>query len=156
MLPTSSAMYVTFSPSIGLISSTRHYIEELLGPVTNPDTSSRVALTVHELLENTLKYSLDGKAHIDVALDTKDGERCLQVRASNRTSAARLSELSRRIDDLRDAEDPMALYIAMMRATAQRPGSGLGLARIRVEAEMRLSYEIDGDRVTICASMTVK
>ena len=155
MLSSFSAMSVSFCPSIGSITSTRQYIEGLLGP-TSLDASSRVALTVHELLENTLKYSSDGRASIDVALEHRDGKRRLEVRATNRTSDQRLSELSSRIDALREAADPMDLYVATMRATAQRAGSGLGLMRIRVEAEMLLSYEVEGDRVTICASTTVE
>jgi anti-sigma regulatory factor (Ser/Thr protein kinase) len=156
MLSSFSAMSVSFCPSIGSITSTRQYIEGLLGPSTSLDASSRVALTVHELLENTLKYSSDGRASIDVALEHRDGKRRLEVRATNRTSDQRLSELSNRIDALREAADPMDLYVATMRATAQRAGSGLGLMRIRVEAEMQLSYEVEGDRVTICASTTVE
>ena len=124
--------------------------------LSDPDASSRVALAIHELLENTLKYSTDGEASLDVALDQADGSRTVEIRSSNRASPAQLGELCSRIDALRDLDDPMALYVSMMAESARRNGSGLGLVRIRVEAEMQLEYAIDGDQVTIKCSSPVE
>ena len=51
----------------------------------------------------------------------------------------------------------MALYDRMIaRSTTRSFGSGLGLARIRAEAEMNLSYSLRGDEVTITAEARVR
>ncbi len=150
-------MLLTFRPNVELISSTRRYVNELLDSVlTNPDAASRVALTIHELLENTLKYSMDGEARLDVTVQRADGSARVEVRASNRATPSQLAELQQRIDALREVADPMGLYVSMMVDSARRDGSGLGLVRIRVEGEMDLAYAIDGDQITITCSTPVE
>jgi hypothetical protein len=150
-------MALTFKPSVELISSTRRYVHELLNSMlSDPDASSRIALTIHELLENTLKYSTDGEARLDVAVDEDDGQRVVEIRSSNRASPAQLVELQSRIDALQDLADPMALYVSMMLESSRRNGSGLGLVRIRVEGEMQLECAIEGDEVTIKCSSPVE
>ena len=52
--------------------------------------------------------------------------------------------------------DPLSYYVSLMHAAAgQVEGSGLGLARVRAEAGMALSLELDGDRVTIWADAQI-
>jgi hypothetical protein len=42
---------LSFRPSVGLISSTRRFAGDFLGSLLqDPDATSRVALTIHELL----------------------------------------------------------------------------------------------------------
>lgn len=151
-------MYITFSPNVDLISSTRRFATELLDSIlSDPDATSRVALTIHELLENTLKYSTDGVASLDVGLDGEPGHTVVRICASNRASPEKLLELQQRIDDLKDTADPMGMYVSMLiQAASREHGSGLGLARIRVEAEMDLTYAVDGDKITITAASAVK
>jgi hypothetical protein len=150
-------MHLDFRPNVDLISSTRRFVDELMNSMlADPDASSRVALTIHELLENTLKYSTDGEARVDVSLQRNEGRTAVEVRVSNRCTPEQLEELQRRIDELREAADPMGLYVSMMVDCAQRDGSGLGLVRIRVEGEMELAYAIDGDRITIKCSTPVE
>ncbi len=156
---TPKKMLLNFKPNIDLISSTRRFVNELLDTMlANPDVSSRVALTIHELLENTLKYSMDGEARLDVSVDKKDNRRIVEIRASNRATPEQLQELRQRIDALRDLADPMGTYVTMMVESARQDtdGSGLGLVRIRVEGEMELAYTIDGDQITIQCSTPVE
>jgi len=155
---THKKMLLNFKPSIDLISSTRRFVNELLDSMlANPDVSSRVALTIHELLENTLKYSMDGEARLDLSVDKKDGRRVVEIKASNRANPDQLAELQGRIDSLRDLADPMSHYVTMMVESARDPdGSGLGLVRIRVEGEMELNYTIEGDQITIQCSTPVE
>jgi len=118
----------------------------------DPDSASRIALTIHELLENTLKYSLDGQALLEVSVGNEEGgRRRVEVTARNRATPEQANDLGRRIHALSQAGDPMALYVGMMRESAQRSGSGLGLARIRVEGEMVLSCALEGDAVIVSA-----
>jgi hypothetical protein len=151
-------MRLAFRPGIELISCTRRFVSDLLNAVlTDPDASSRVAMTIHELLENVFKYSLDGRADVDIALGDRAEQKVVQIRATNRASEDRLLDLRHRIDALRGADDPVKFYYRTIAETAMRlKGSGLGLARIRAEGKMDLSYVITGDQITILAETPVE
>jgi len=148
-----SAIHLSFRPTTTLITSTRRFAGDLLGAVLrNPDSTSRIALVIHELLENTLKYSTDGQALLQVSVGSDEGgRRHVEVTAKNRATPEQAKDLGRRIDALSRADDPMALYVDLMRESAQRSGSGLGLARIRAEGEMDLSCALEGDAVIVSA-----
>jgi hypothetical protein len=150
-------MRLAFRPGIELISSTRRFVGDFLGEVlSDPDASSRVAMTIHELLENVFKYSLDGCANIDIGFGDLAEKKVVRIRSTNRATEGRLSDLRRRLDELKRSEDPLKLYYRIIAESAKRPeGSGLGLARIRAEGEMDLSYIIDGDQITIVAETAV-
>jgi hypothetical protein len=114
-------------------------------------------MTTHELLENVFKYSIDGFADVNIALRGADRDQVVQISASNRATAEALVEVSRRLDELHDAPDPIKLYYQIIARSAKLAhGSGLGLARICAEGEMDLSYVIQGDRITIIAETPVE
>jgi hypothetical protein len=148
-----SDLRLSFRPTTTLITSTRRFAGDILGSVLrDPDSASRISLVIHELLENTLKYSTDGQALLNVTVSSEQGgRRSIEVTARNRATPEQAEDLGRRIDALASAPDPMELYVAMMRESAQRSGSGLGLARIRVEGEMQLSCALEGDAVVVSA-----
>lgn len=151
-------MRLAFRPSIELISSTRRFVADFLdGVVTDPDASSRVAMTIHELLENVFKYSIDGCARVDLALDDREEQKVVRILSTNRATRDRMLELTQRLDELQGAEDPLELYYRIIAESAKRKeGSGLGLARIRAEGEMDLSYVVVGDQITIVAETPVE
>jgi hypothetical protein len=71
----------------------------------------------------------------------------------NRATAHNLDAARRALDRLASASDPAVYFVQLMKETARRSeGSGLGLARVRAESEMSLSYEIHGDLIELHAS----
>ena len=140
-----------FRPHVDLITSARKFVSEFYEHVLcDPDAVSRVALATHELLENVIKYSSDGRSHLEIELSETPIGDVLCIRARNRTTPARVHELQMLIAQLEGASDPFALYLQMMRRSAQsEEGSGLGLIRIRVETEMDVRLDVHGDEVTI-------
>lgn len=146
--------HVSFRPNVKLISTVRKFTEEFyMRIIDDQETSMRVALATHELLENAVAYAIDGETGVRVELNDDE----LTVRTWNRTTPDRIAILGQMIDELNRATDPEAHYQDMMNKTAYRTdGSGLGLARIRAEADMLLSYEIATDRVCIAARAKVK
>ena len=136
-----------------LVSMTRRYVCDFARSIDiDPDTVERLMVAVHELMENSVKYSIGPEAELSVEIEQGE-QRGFTIRASNRIDEQRLGDLRERMDEIRETPDPMDCYDAVIRRSLSRGDdeSGLGLARIRAEAEMELSYQVQGDRVTISA-----
>jgi anti-sigma regulatory factor (Ser/Thr protein kinase) len=124
-----------------------------LAMVADEDDAWRFQLAAYELAENVVRYSTGPCFRIEVELDES---RVLRVRTTNETSPERLREVDRRIHELTETDDPIALYDRIIREAAPRQdGSGLGLARIRAEGELEIEHSIEGCAVTICVQAPV-
>jgi len=117
---------------------------------------SQVSLAAHELVENTVRHGLDGDAVFSIAVDPDHGApgraHLVRITTRNRADAAQRELVLRRVNELRTAPDLFAFYVALLTKSTQQGSSGLGLARIRVEARMELHCSIDGDELEITAS----
>jgi hypothetical protein len=145
--------HLVFRPNIKLVSTVRRFTGEFYRRVlVDQEMSSRLALATHELLENAVAYAIDGESAIRIEIEND----VLLVRTWNRTTYERIAGLRKLLDDLRAAPDPEAFYQQLLVKSAVRTdGSGLGLARVRAEAEMQISYEIEDDRVCILAKAQI-
>lgn len=147
---------LTFRPNVELISVVRRFVSSFYEHIlSDRDATSRIALATHELLENATKYSTDGETTIRI--DVTATCDAIRIRIWNRTGAENLRVLRACFDEMMQFPDPFVYYQRLMERTAKRKeGSGLGLARLRAEADMDLTCEIDDDRVCIVADTTVK
>lgn len=145
--------HLTFRPNIKLVSTVRRFIAEFYRRVlVDQELSSRLALATHELLENAVAYATDEETEVLVEIV----EDVLSVKTWNRSSRERLSSLVTAIEEMNAVKDADAYYQEMLiRSSKRTEGSGLGLARIRAEAEMQLQYELIEDRVCILATSPV-
>ncbi|MCA9619584.1 MAG: ATP-binding protein [Myxococcales bacterium] len=149
---------LSFEPNVQLINVVRRFVsdfyDEILG---DPDVVSRVALATHEMLENAVRYSTDGATRVRLDVAPDEGRSVLTITMQNQAAPQNREALARLFDEMRNASDPMDHYCAVMRRNAKRTdGSGLGLARIRAEAEMSLDYELSGDLVTLIARTPIE
>lgn len=142
---------LTFRPNVELITVVRRFVSTFYDHILlDRDATSRIALATHELLENATRYSTDGETTIRIEM-TGDAA-AMRIRIWNRTRPEHLTVLRAQFEEMLQYDDPFVYYQRMMERTAKRrEGSGLGLARLLAEAEMRLSYEVEGDRVCIVA-----
>ena len=149
----SRAITLDFEPRGKIISTTSRFVRDFYDSMlVDPDLTSRVVLTAHELLENTAKSASDGVAHMQVSVAERAGQSYVQILTRNRVTPDRLSELTQFLDEISAAPDPVALYYEFIARSAERTdGSGLGLTRIRAEGEMELAYTVEGEEVTIVA-----
>ena len=155
-LATRVSLSLSFEPRAEQIASLRDLISDLCAPhVESADALSRLLLAAHELLENIVKYAASGSAQFSFELVPVSGGLNAVLRTSNRATPERLEDARRRLDELARARDPVAFYDEMIRTSARLGGSGLGLARILAESELRLGYEIARDVLTISAELIV-
>jgi hypothetical protein len=153
-----AAIRLDFLPEGRLISRTSKYVCDFYRSVlADPDASDRVMLAAHELLENAGKYSSDGLGHLEIELTERGGRPLLRISTSNRAPPDRLGALREFFEESCGCADAITLYDRMIvRSATRSEGSGLGLARVRAEGEMDLSYSVDGDQVTITAETVVQ
>jgi anti-sigma regulatory factor (Ser/Thr protein kinase) len=145
--------HLTFRPNIKLVSTVRRFIAEFYRRIlVDQELSSRLALATHELLENAVAYATDEETEVLIEIEAD----VLSVKTWNRSSRERIASLAAGFDEMNAAVDADAFYQTMLIKTAKRAdGSGLGLARIRAEAEMNLQYELVDDRVCILATAPI-
>jgi hypothetical protein len=142
---------MSFYPNVELVSAVRRFVSTVyVRLVPDAEVAAQVALATHELLENAVRYSNDDVTSLRVEIDRSS--RKLTITTKNRASEHDVTAIQAAIAAMREDVDPFLYYQRIMRESAKRrEGSGLGLARVRAEADMELSCAIDGDFVTVRA-----
>lgn len=144
---------ISFNPDVNLIDLVREFVTNLYNHVIGSgETSDKVAIATHELLENSVRYSLDGETimRIEFTPETTNRTRLL-VRVQNRANDSHTARVRALLDEMAGACDAGSFFQALIERTADSEESGLGLARIWAEADMRLTYQRAGDLLTITA-----
>ena len=144
---------VSFRPDAGLLTQTRDFVSSFCATfIEDPDTVFCVAMAVHELLENAIKYSLDGTSQFRIELRSERGNLEIAIRTDNRATSDAIGAVRDMIRRIHEAADPFDFYCSLVSASARRDDhSGLGLARIRAEAGLELDSDVIGDQVSIFA-----
>src|SRR5689334_7637909 len=91
-----TAFELQFRPSATLIQVVRRFVFDFYeGVLDDPDTVARVALATHELLENAVKYSLDGATELSLGIEELEGgTREVALRLRNRAAASDVEALT--------------------------------------------------------------
>src|SRR5258708_4096053 len=146
---------LTFAPNLALVSTVRRFVSDFYERLLGGAEVTRVALATHELLENAVNGASDGQTRLRIDLLQHGSGHRVAVRTWNRASPENQAILANRIAELSDV-DPLQYSLQRMRQAAKEPvGSGLGLPRIRAEAEMALKYQLEGDVVCIIAEAEI-
>jgi two-component sensor histidine kinase len=124
--------------------------------VRDPDDVSRIAMAAHELLENAVQYGSGRVTKLGVTIAPREEGAGAEValRLTNEATPSHIERLRAGVAAL--GEPAKALehyrYLMMREWDVNQESSGMGLARIVVESEMKLAVEVDGTRVTLSAS----
>lgn len=158
-LPANAYVELNFRPNVQLVSVVRRFVSEFYQrTLGDPDGSSRVALATHELLENAVKYSKDGETTIRIEVSSASATpRIVTILLRNRAEDSHIAAIREIVDGVAAATDAFAYYQQLLIAKAKRrEGSGLGLARICAEGEMKIALEVKGeDTVELLATTQV-
>lgn len=150
---TPTAFELCFRPSASLIHVVRKFVSDFYEQLLqDSDAVSRVALSTYELLENGVKYSLDGATALSITVDRHAPRSVVVIRLQNRAAGEHIQALREVFDEMAKYPDAFTYYqVAMERSAKKKVGSGLGIARVRAEGEMHMSYSVEDDRVCIVA-----
>jgi hypothetical protein len=139
------------------ISPTRCYIADILRAVLIDDTEvDRVAIAVHEILENCVRYSNGEHVRFEFEVNQEGSAATVSIRTTNSALKSHVTELCRKIDAIARAADPIAHYDEVIRDSLTGLGTSFGLARVRAESDVHLSYQIQKDVVVVFAEMHVR
>jgi hypothetical protein len=142
-----------FAPSMELVTIVRRFVSSFFEvTLKSAELNAKVAVTVHELLENAVKFSRFGDAFIRVQVGDGIVSNDVVIETLNAAESEEIELLEELFEELRTAKTPMDFYLARMERSLDAPRSHLGLARVAVEAEMKLEYGLENDQVRIRAS----
>jgi hypothetical protein len=145
---------LTFQPMWPNVRLIRQQVGTVLeaGP---PGLRSAAIMTASELVENAIKYgeSVPGAMTVTFSLEATPGEVCIRV-ANGSTNAHGVAELGRRVEEVQEAPDKQALYLARLeQLLAEADESGkLGIYRIGFEGGFDLACDYTNEVVTMTAT----
>lgn len=148
---------LSFIPSAELVSGVARVATDFCRlALKQTETASRIHLAVHELVENVIKYSTNFELSLDMEFEQQDDCTILKLSTKNRARAESLQQVVKLLTELKSADDPIAFYDRLLlEAAPKKVGSGIGLARIRAEADFEVDFEIEGDELKVFIQATV-
>lgn len=148
---------LTFKASLRLVSLLRRFIVDFYAPIFGDRAeASRIGLAAHELIENAVKYGTSDEVTVEVRV-LRGTEPTVCIRTHNRASPENIRVLRQQLAEIDAASNIVDHYHSVISRSARRAhGSGLGLARVAAEADMRMSAEFpSSDAVVLTAQASV-
>ena len=120
-----------------------------------PDDVQCVAMAGYEMTDNVIKYSLGGEGQFEAEVVRRQGAIHARLCSINPAAPEHRQAARHLVALLQSAPNAGSVYDSLIASSPARLGSGLGLARIQVEAEMSLHCAADEARITFVASRQV-
>src|SRR5688572_3617748 len=84
--------------------------------IGDTETTSRLHMATHELVENVLKYGTTPELGLEFELVRGDQHSYVRIMTRNTAAPEQLEEVARRVSELRAAVDPIAYYDQLIRS----------------------------------------
>lgn len=153
----SADVCLTFEPSLEFVQKVVQWLTDFCHlTLKDAEAVSRLELAVNELVENVVKYGMQPDVRVSIDLQKRGELTVLRLSTSNAAEPERLARATKLLTELRAADDPEAYYDQLIIETAPLPGvSGIGLARIRAEADLDVDFRVKGDRLEITVEAVI-
>src|ERR1700754_824640 len=90
-----------FQPTVALVSTVRRFVTDFYREqFHDADVSDRLAMATHEMLENTVHYSLDHRSELVISLHHVNSQYVVTIRTKNRASRERLDKVRNALDEV--------------------------------------------------------
>jgi anti-sigma regulatory factor (Ser/Thr protein kinase) len=144
-------LMLRMKPPWVFIDEIRRFVESFCAcACTGANRESQLALAVHELMQNAVPHSHDEE--VDLVLEVDPDADRVAVAVTNRTTDAEFTAIRDRIARMNSEPDALRHYVRAMKESPVTVRGGLGLARIRFEAQLELSVTRSDTRVTVHAT----
>jgi hypothetical protein len=142
-------------PPEGLASRVRELLSCIYKDVLEPDDTNSVAMAAHELLENLVKYSVQGTSSFEIEIRERHGQAFVRLQTRNMASPEHARGAKQLVERLSSSPDPSSVYVDLISTSPFREGSGLGIARVCAEGCMDITCSSEGSVVTLVAQRRV-
>ena len=150
MNPINASLKIEFSPAWAFINDVRRFVEGFCHHASvPPDIAQAASTATHELLQNAIRYSVNGRAGLSLEVNAEKSE--IRITAENDAPPDRVAGLRKISERMLQETDSESFYLSLMKETVGKDGSGLGLGRIRYECDMKLGITINDTHVKVSA-----
>ncbi len=144
-------LMLRMKPPWVFIDEIRRFVESFCAcAATGANRESQLALAVHELMQNAVPHSHDEEVDLVLQVDT-DGDR-VEVAVTNCCTEAEYKAIHERVSRMNSEPDALRHYVTAMKESPSTVRGGLGLARVRFEAQLELSVSRSPGHVTVHAT----
>jgi hypothetical protein len=149
-------LFIRMNPPWVFIDEIRRFVESFCACATiGADRESQVSLAVHELMQNAVPHARGQEVELDLELDPLAGH--IVVRVTNACSEEAYAALAGRIETMYREPDALRAYLRTMKDQPGLARGGLGLARVRFEAQMDIRVRrTSADRITVEAEGPIR
>ena len=149
-----SSFELSVAPDAILVAAVRRFVGDLCARVlADAEITSKVMVATHELLDNAIRYSSrEDASAIRVEIRRLGVDASVLIITKNRAHDDRRRDLERVLQEMNANDSQSTFYEAVLdRAARGVDGAGLGLGRVHVEADFRLTAQLEGEQVVVRA-----
>lgn len=145
-----SFLNLTFSTDWFFVSAIRSLLKEILNKhYKNIESVSVIIICISELIENSIKYSDNGKAHVSIDFDFENG--LVMCQLTNTANEENIKSLKDETKDL-NINNIQEVYIKRVERAAESSDedkSQLGLARVVFDGQTNLDIAFNDNQVIV-------
>ncbi|HEX9307290.1 MAG TPA: ATP-binding protein [Anaeromyxobacter sp.] len=128
-------LFIRMNPPWVFIDEIRRFVESFCAcAALGADREAQVALAVHELMQNAVPQARGQEVELDLEVDPKADR--VWVRVMNECPEDEFVALRQKVEAMYSEPDSLAHYLRTMKAQPSSARGGLGLARVRFEAQL--------------------
>jgi anti-sigma regulatory factor (Ser/Thr protein kinase) len=143
-------LMLRMKPPWVFVDEIRRFVESFCSCACPGETrEAQVALAVHEMMQNAIPHA--GGESVDLTLQVDPVGDRIEIAVSNPATDEQFADFKGRLDRINGEPDPLQSYLRAMAEAPMNQRGGLGLARIRFEAQLELSITREGNRITVLA-----